>query len=205
VSSRWLTLVDIADARAYERERDAFRAKVISMKKIRRVAVGPVVSLVFENRDTIRFQVQEMARAERLYSDAALQAELDTYNPLIPAPGELSATMLIELTSREEMETWLPRLVGVERAVALEIGSGDAAEVVPCKVDAPHAAQLTREDITAAVHFVRFQLPPQQIARFPGGPVAVKVIHPLYEQSAELSAETRQALMGDLLIAGQSG
>jgi hypothetical protein len=79
-----LTLDDIADLRAYERERDRFRSRVIAVKKRRRVAVGPFITLVFENRDTIRFQIQEMARVEKLLSDSAIQTELDIYNPLIP-------------------------------------------------------------------------------------------------------------------------
>jgi hypothetical protein len=79
-----LTLDDIADLRAYEREREAFREQVIALKKRRRVGVGPFVTFVFENRETIRFQIQEMARVERILTDEGIQTELDTYNPLIP-------------------------------------------------------------------------------------------------------------------------
>src|SRR3954453_12803271 len=107
-STRKLTLDDITDLRAYERERAEFRADIIELKKRRRVGVGPFVTLVFENRDTVRFQVQEMARAERIADDDAIQAELDVYNPLIPQPGELVATMFIELTSKDELQEWLP-------------------------------------------------------------------------------------------------
>jgi hypothetical protein len=203
VTGRWLGLDDIADARAYEREREEFRARIIGLKKIRRVAIGPVVSLVFENRDTIRFQIQEMARAERLLSDEAIQVELDTYNPLIPGPGELSATMYIELTSRAEMERWLPRLVGIERAVRLEItgtgANGSGPEVVDCQVDEAHAANLTREEVTAAVHFVRFELSAAQIESFGTGSVTLAIAHPQYEERTELSPETRASLLEDLL------
>ncbi len=192
-----LTLDDIADARAYERERDAFRRRIVGIKKLRRVSVGPVVTFVFENRDTIRFQIQEMARAEGLYTDAAIQSELDTYNALIPAPGHLSATLFIELRSREEMEQWLPRLVGIERSVELRIGDG--AEPVVNEVDEAHAAQLTREDVTAAVHYVRFHLTPPQITRFAAGPVVLAVNHPSYSEATPLSGETRDSLLYDLL------
>ena len=82
-----LTLEDIADQRAYERERDEFRAQVIAAKKLRRMSVGPVITLVFENRLTIRFQVQEMARAEKMVTDQQIQHELDVYNRLLPARG----------------------------------------------------------------------------------------------------------------------
>jgi hypothetical protein len=192
-----LTLDDIADARAYERERDAFRRRIVGIKKLRRVSVGPVVTFVFENRDTIRFQIQEMARAEGLHTDAAIQSELDTYNALIPAPGHLSATLFIELRSREEMEQWLPRLVGIERSVELRIGDG--AEPVVNEVDEAHAAQLTREDVTAAVHYVRFHLTPPQITRFAAGPVVLAVNHPSYAEATPLSGETSDSLLYDLL------
>lgn len=203
MSGRRLTLDDIADARAYERERDGFRARIIELKKTRRVPVGPVVSLVFENRDTIRFQIQEMVRAERILTDEGVQVELDTYNPLIPEPGELSASLYIELTSRAEMERWLPRLVGIERAVRIEItatgSDGSGPEIVPCQVDPSHAANLTREEVTAAVHFVRFELTPAQIDMFGRGTVAVAIDHPEYRERTVLSEPSRQSLAGDLL------
>ena len=203
MTSRWLSLDDIADARAYEREREEFRARIIELKKRRRIPVGPVVTLVFENRDTIRFQIQEMARAERLLSDEAIQIELDTYNPLIPDPGELSASLYIELTSRQEMEHWLPRLVGIERAVRLEItgrdSNGSGPEIVPCQVDPSHAANLTREEVTAAVHFVRFQLTPAQIEKFRNGAVVVAIDHPEYRERTGLPEATRDELLKDLL------
>jgi len=120
-----LTLDDIADLRAYERERDEFRARIIELKRTRRVSVGPVLTLVFENRDTIRFQIQEMARAERILTDAGIQAELDIYNALLPDRGQLSATLFIELTDDQSMRQWLPRLVGVERSIVLRLpGAG---------------------------------------------------------------------------------
>ena len=193
-----LTLDDIADARAYERERVEFRERIIQVKKIRRVTVGPVVTFVFENRDTIRFQIQEMARAEKLYSDDAIQEELDAYNPLIPAPGELSATMLLELTSRDQLEHWLPRLVGIERAPRIIIGEGADAEVVPAGVDPSHAAQLTRDEVTASVHYVGFSLDPGQVARFRAEPVTLAIDHPEYTEETRLPAETKNSLLADL-------
>lgn len=190
-----LTLSDIADLREYERERDSFRARIIELKKARRVSVGPVVTLVFENRDTVRFQVQEMARAERMLTDEAIQTELDVYNPLIPGAGELSATLFIELTSKAEMMEWLPKLVGIEQSLELIMGS----EVVRCVVEAGHAAQLTREEITASVHYVRFELTPAQVAAFESAEsVILAVNHPNYAEGAHLSADSRRALLEDL-------
>jgi len=193
-----LTLDDISDLRAYERERAEFRAQVIALKKRRRVHVGPVVTLVFENRDTIRFQIQEMARVEKLISDEAIETELAIYNPLIPLPGSLAATLFIELTSEDELRLWLPRLVGIETAVELRLGGGDEPQVVRCVVDADHAKQLTRDEITASVHYVHWQLSADQIDSFAAGPVQLVTTHPEYRHGVDLSDDTRAELLADL-------
>ena len=197
MTGRQLTLDDISDLRAYERERDAFRGSIIDLKKRRRVPVGRITTFVFENRDTIRFQIQEMARAERMLTDEAIETELGIYNPLIPGPGELSATLFVELTSKEELMAWLPKLVGIETAPELRLGDG-GAEVVRCEVDPEHEKQLTREEVTASVHYVRFRLTPDQVERFAAGPVELAVAHPNYSASVTLSDETREELLGDL-------
>ena len=164
------------------------------------MAVGPIVTLVFENADTIRFQVQEMARAERMLSDSEIQAELDVYNPLIPEAGELNATLFVELTSPEQMREWLPKLVGIERSVVLRIGPDGGPDRFEVRADpeAGHAAQLTREETTASVHYVHFVLTPEQVAAFGAGPVVLAVDHPEYSHSTELSAATRESLLEDL-------
>src|SRR5262245_42810728 len=97
-TSRKLSLDDIADARAYERERESLRANIIELKRRRRVHLGTIVTVTFENRDTMRYQIQEMARVERLFTDESIQDELDAYNPMVPEPGQLCATLFIELT-----------------------------------------------------------------------------------------------------------
>jgi hypothetical protein len=193
-----LTLADIVDMRAYEREREEFRDRIIALKKVRRISIGPVVTLLFENRDTIRFQIQEMARAERMMRDDQIQTELDTYNPLVPGPGELAATMFIELTSKVQLEEWLPKLVGIERSVVLRMGAGDDVEEVRCQVDEAHAEQLTRDTITASVHYIGFRLTADQVARFAEQPVALATDHPSYQESRDLSAETKAELLKDL-------
>lgn len=189
-----LTLDDISDLREYERERDEFLARIIDVKKKRRIGVGPFVTLVFENRETIRFQIQEMARAERMLTDEAIQTELDTYNPLIPEKGRLSATLFIELTSKGELEEWLPRLVGIERAVQLRVGG----EVVRATPEAAHASQLTRDDMTASVHYVWFELTEAQVAAFAGATVVVEVDHPAYEHATTLPEVSKAELLADL-------
>jgi hypothetical protein len=193
-----LAMDDIADLRAYEREREEFRTRVIALKKRRRVHVGPVVTFVFENRDTIRFQIQEMARVEKLISDEAIQTELDVYNPLIPDAGQVSATLFIELTSDDELREWLPKLVGIEAAPALRLGEGDDAVLVRCAVDADHEAQLTRDTITASVHYVHWTFTPEQVEAFAAGPVTLVVDHPAYPFEQPLAPDTVAELLTDL-------
>jgi len=193
-----LTMDDIVDLRAYERERESFRSQIIELKKKRRVPVGPIVTLVFENRDTIRFQIQEMARAERMLRDDQIQGELDAYNPLIPGPGQLSATLFIELRSKEELMEWLPKLVGIERSVELTIGEGDGAAVIRSVPEEAHSAQLTREEITPSVHYVRFELSGEQVDRFGREPVTVGINHPAYREATVLTDESRSSLLSDL-------
>jgi hypothetical protein len=193
-----LALTDIADLRAYERERDEFRRHVIELKKRRRIHVGAILTLVFESRATIRFQVQEMARAEKLITDDAIQGELDTYNPLIPAPGQLCATVFLELTDDAQLREWLPKLVGIERALGLRVGEGPDAVVLRAITEEAHASQLTREEITASVHYVRWELTPDDVARFEAGPVSLVVDHPAYLEATELSPVNTTELLADL-------
>jgi hypothetical protein len=197
--ARRLTLDDIYDLRAYEHERDEIRSRVIALKRRRRIALGPIVTLVFENRDTVRFQVQEMVRAERMLTDAQVQAELDAYNPLIPQVGELSATVFVELTDEAQLREWLPKLVGIEHALELRLGApGGPAEVVAAAPDAAHEQALTRSDVTATVHYVRFRLTPARVDRFEAGPVFLAVAHPAYGHGTELDSAERQELLRDL-------
>ena len=193
---RELTLADVLDLRAYERVRDDYRARVIAKKRTRRVALGPIMTLVFECIDTVRFQVQEMARVEKIISDEAIQVELDTYNRLLPAPGELSATLFIELTNDEALREWLPKLVGIEHQVAVSI-DGDPVASVP---EAQHASSLTRETVTPAVHYLRFPFTEGQVGAFRrAAEVALVGVHPAYEARTVLGPAVREELLGDLL------
>ncbi|CAN5528628.1 DUF3501 family protein [soil metagenome] len=196
---RKLTVADIADARAYERERGELRASVIEVKRRRRVAVGTIISVMFESRQTMRYQIQEMARVEHILTDEGIQEELDVYNPLIPEPGELCATLFIELTSDDQMREWLPRLVGIEDAVLFRLPSAnEPGNIVRGTVRAEHAAQLTRDQITAAVHYITFGFTPQQVAAFTDG-VTLEIDHEAYRESVVLEAATVAELRSDLL------
>ena len=190
---RKLTLSDIKDAREYERERDAFRRHIIDVKKRRRVALGTLMSLVFENTDTMRFQVQEMARVERILRDDQIEHEVSTYNALIPDTNELSATLLIELTSDEQLREWLPKLVGIHDAIAFVLPDGTEVRGVD-----DEAERLTREDTTPAVHFLKFRFTPAQVDAFGNGPVRIVSDLPAYREEIELGADQQAELLADL-------
>ena len=198
---RKLSLDDISDLRAYERQRAELQQRVFDAKRLRRVALGPIMSLVFENVLTVRYQIQEMARVEKLTTDEQILDELRVYNPLIPDPGELSATLFLELTDDALLREWLPKLVGIERSLVVRVGSSmgegtwDEVRSLP---EEGHAEQLTREDVTASVHYIRFVLSPAQVEAFASGPVVLASDHPAYKVETELSAETRQELLDDL-------
>ncbi len=194
-----LTIADIADNRAYEREREEFRTHIIALKKQRRIHVGAFQTLLFENRDTIRFQIQEMSRAEKIITDEGIQVELDIYNPLISRPGRLSATLFLELTSDDQLREWLPRLVGVERAYELRLGTGDSQRVITCQLDDGHEEMLTREETTAAVNYLYWDLTSEDAALLASGPAVLACTHPAYLEEAELTDVNRASLAADLI------
>jgi hypothetical protein len=191
---RKLTVDDIADHRAYERERDEFRRHIIDLKRRRRVALGELVSIVFENTDTMRWQVQEMARAERMLSDDAIAGEVATYNELIPDSGELSGTLFVELTDDAALREWLPKLVGLQRHVHFELGDAFDTRVDAIPED---EERLTREDVTATVHYLKFRFSPEEQQQFTGGPVRIVVDHPDYGVIAPLADDQRAELARD--------
>jgi hypothetical protein len=188
-----IRLDDVKNLYEYEKVRDAFRRDVIALKARRRVAVGDRLSLLFENRRTVLFQIQEMVRAERIVADERVQEEIDVYNELIPAPGELAATLMIEIEDRDRIKPELDRFMGIDsgQRVWLQIGRDFA---VPGQFEAGHS----KDDKLAAVHFVRFALPPGARRAFAREPVAVVVDHPGYRARAELAEEVRAALLEDL-------
>ena len=189
---RKLTVDDILDGRAYERERADIRAAVIALKKRRRVALGELVSVVFENTETMRWQVMEMARAERMLLDEQIAHEVATYNELVPDDGELSATLFLELRTDAELREWLGKLVGIERSVALVLDDGTTIPGEPRDEE-----RLTREEITAAVHFLRFRVG-DATERFAAGPVKLVIMHPDYSVETLLDDDQHAELVRDL-------
>jgi len=188
-----LTFDDIKDLREYERERDEFRRHIVEMKKRRRVQLGDLLTITFENTDTMRFQIQEMARIERMLTDEQVQNELDTYNQLIPDPNELSSTLFIEIDDKERLYEWLPKLVGIQRAVSFWLHDGSSVPSTP-----EDEERLTREGTTTTVHYLKFRFTPEQIDAFAAGPVRIVVDHPNYNAVVELTEDQRSELVGDL-------
>jgi len=191
-----LTTDDIKDLRAYERERADFRRRIIELKRTRRITLGPILTILFENTETMRWQVQEMARAERMLRDEQIAHEVETYNALIPDVGELSGTLFLELTSDEALREWLPKLLGIEFAIAFALPDGSRVSGRPSDED---EERLTRDDTTAAVHYLRFAFTPEQVKSFHDGPVRLVVDHPAYEHEATLDDVQHAALAGDLV------
>ena len=193
--SRKLTVDDILDLRAYEKIRAEKKAAIIETKRRRRIEMGTVVTVMFESRDTMWYQIHEMLRAERVISDEGVIDELRAYNPLIPEAGQLCATIFIELTSDAAMREWLPKLVGIERSFRIKLANG--REVAPV-TDEQHDAALTRDNITAAVHYVRFEFGPDDLEAFGAGPVQLVCTHPNYLEVVELAPFTVAELASDL-------
>ncbi len=176
----------------YETIRPHFRQRIIAEKQRRRVPVGEHISVVFENRDTVLCQIQEMLRTERITSEPAILHELETYNDLIPADLQLSMTLFVEIPERELRDRMLSELEGLEKSVALSINAeqfpaqGEAAGVLPGR--------------TTAVHYLKFALSPAaaQAIRAQTANAAVVISHPKHLARSVLSKDTLGSLAQDL-------
>ena len=187
-----LAPADVRPPAVYEPQRAEARRQVIELKRHRRVALGPLVSLVFENRETVRAVVEELLRAERIEDPQRIAEEVAVFNELIPGDGELSATMFVEVTDPAELAQRLGELRGLEAAVHLEV-DGE-------RVAAAHEEGRSREDRTSTVHYLRFHLSDdQRSALLRGAEVALVAEHPALRARTVLSEDQRMALAGDLL------
>ena len=137
----------------YARQRKEFRAKVIAHKKLRTIALGPHVTLQFEDELTIRYQIQEMLRIEKTFEEAGIQDEIDAYNPLIPDGSNLKATMLVEYEDEAERRAALAKLKGIENGVWLRVDGFPEVRAI-----ADEDLDRENDEKTSSVHFVRFEL-----------------------------------------------
>ena len=184
---------DVMTRDAYERARPELRRRIMVQKGKRRVAVGEHCSVHFECRDTMLYQVHEMLRAENSWDrPGAVEDELEAYGPIVPAEGELSATMMFEYETPEERATVLPALVGIDRHVFLEIGG-----------EAPLLGRFDRGQIdeskVSSVQYVKWDLDAGRRRRLEedGTVVRIRITHPVYTAQAVLSEECRRTIMGD--------
>ena len=183
---------EVLDLVAYERARPEYLEHVIAMKKARRIFVGDRLTFVFENRDTVRFQIQEMLRAERAVKEEKIEDEIAVYNELVPGASELSATLMIEITDQKRIRPELDRLVGIDEHVFLDVGGE--------RVRATFDPKQFESDRISAVQYVRFPLGAALARKFadPAVPAALVVEHPRYRESTPLVGASRASLAADL-------
>jgi hypothetical protein len=186
-----VSLDDIIGLSAYEKVREQFRREIIDLKQKRRVSVGPRVSLVFENRETVLFQIQEMVRAERITDLDKIREEIDVYNALIPGADELSATMFLEIEDQTHLREELLKFLGIDEALFFDIGKA--------AIHARFEEGRSKEDKISAVQYVRFPFTRDAIAALRSGEAAqLRIDHPNYRATASISDGTRDSLLADL-------
>jgi hypothetical protein len=185
---------DVLSIEEYEKQRESFRSRIIELKRRRRISVGPMITMVFENRETVQFQVQEMIRVERIVDPVRVRDELDVYNALLPTPDELSATLLIEITDEAMVKLWLDRFMGLDRGQTVAIVAG--GEKVFGRFEAGHS----HETKISAVHFVRFRPSASMKAAFADlrQPVLLTVDHGDYHAQATVPGSMREEWLLDL-------
>ncbi len=187
-----LVLADIESIENYEAKRQTVRQQIIALKRIRRVRLGPRVSVVFENRDTMRFQIQEMCRIEHIVEESLVQQEIDVYNDLLPEGLAIGATLLIELVQEDDMPTILRDLSGLEDTVWLSFGGQE--------IHAEAEAGRSTEEKTSSVHYLTFRFTPdsrQELAE--AAQVTLSSRHPHYQHDTPLSRDTVASLVHDLM------
>jgi hypothetical protein len=180
---------------AYAKARKEFRAKVLAHKKARTVRLGEHVTLLFEDELTMRYQIQEMLRIERIFEEAGIRDEIEAYDPLVPDGTNLKATMLIEYEDADERKRALARLKGIEDRVWIAVAGHDRVHAI-----ADEDLERETDEKTSSVHFLRFELTPPMVAALKGGAaLSIGVDHPALSATVPAVGEaTRASLAGDL-------
>ena len=188
-----LSREDLWSLEEYSEKRAEFRKGVLEHKKHRQLMLGNHLQLIFEDRQTIHYQIQEMLRIEKVFESAGIQDELDAYNPLIPDGDNWKCTMLIQYTDVEERKVRLQELVNIENLIWAQVGNGAKIFAI-----ADEDMDRANEDKTSAVHFMRFQFDAASIAAAKSGAeIKVGSDHAAYQEVNELSADIREALVRD--------
>lgn len=189
-----LTPNDLLSLERYHKERERMRAEVLVHKRDRHAPIGPNVTLYFEDRLTMQYQVQEMLRAERIFESEAIAEELESYNPLIPDGTNLKATMMLEYPDAEERRVALARLKGIEDSVYLEVG-----KLGRVFAHADEDLERSDETKTSAVHFLRFELAPaMREALKTGATLTLGIDHEAYRHELAGSPALCKSLASDL-------
>ncbi|BCA54880.1 hypothetical protein W02_20200 [Nitrospira sp. KM1] len=189
-----LTREELLPPDQYELQRQAIRARIITLKQRRRIGLGPMVTMVFENRDTLMFQIQEMIRVERILSPVKVQEELDVYNALMPERDELSATLLIEITDQDKIKESLDRFMGLDRSQTVAILAGAEQVFGMFEKGHSHATKIS------AVHFIRFRPTASMRRAFADllQPVSLWIDHNGYRSEVQVPGSMREEWLADL-------
>ena len=189
-----ITAHDLISYEEYERQRESFRANIIALKQRRRISLGPLITVVFENRETLKFQIQEMIRAERIRDPAKVQDELDVYNALLPEQNELSATLLIEITDEATMKEKLDQFMGLDHGEKVAIVAGGEQAFGEFEGGRSHDTKIS------AVHFVRFRPTSAMKRAFADltRPVTIRVNHGGYHEEVSVPGTMREEWLSDL-------
>lgn len=192
-----LTRSDLMSLEQYAEQRATFRAEVIAHKRNRQVPLGPNATLYFEDQLTMRYQIQEILRIEKVFEADAIEEELEAYNPLIPDGSNLKATFMIEYPDENERREALSRLIGIERKIWIQIGDHD--KVYPI---ANEDLERETEEKTSAVHFLRFEFQSAMIESAKGGAqIVMGVEHDHYRyETGQIANNIRNSLVGDLQL-----
>lgn len=192
-----LTPQDLWPLETYARKRSEFRARVMAHKRSRQLMLGAHLRLLFEDRTTVQYQVQEMLRIEKLFEEADILDELDAYNPLIPDGANWKATLMIEFTDVAERRRRLQEMVGIEHRVWMQVDEQSRVFAI-----ADEDMERSTEDKTSSVHFLRFELSGAMLSALAGGAaVQAGVDHPGCHLAGQpLAAKLQAALLGDLTL-----
>ena len=189
-----LTRADLWSLEEYAQKRESFRQDVIAQKKNRQVALGANATLYFENELTMRYQIQEMLRVERIFEAAEIEEELESYNPLIPDGSNWKATFMIEYSDAEERKVALAKMGGIGLTVWVQVNDGEKIYAI-----ANEDMERTRDEKAAAVHFTRFELSAENVADLKNGrPLKMGIDHSSVPCTINVEGATRDALMSDL-------
>jgi len=186
-----ITFDEILNIYEYEKVRESKIKEVIEIKKNRRVFLGDLIHLVFENRETVWFQIQEMIRAERMVKDEEIMQEIEVYNELIPDKNQLSVTMFIEIPDEKERKELLPKLVGIHDYLYMHIGDKHTIRAI--------ADERSKEDYeygkAAVVHFLKFNFTDEQVEDFKKLPIKLEITHPNYKAIGEVPENVKKELI----------